>query len=169
MIKTKKAFTMIEIIFVIMIIGILSAVAIPRLFLMRDDAKISLCVQETTQFLSELSVYYTSKSVFTDVSKMTNLQTKLTFKGNGFSEDIDMNIPTTAGMGTSVLYKCDGLDSVEFQASIDDNGTVWITTRDGAKNSIGIGKNLSNILENKGFYRAYQVGGVNINYGFKNN
>jgi len=165
----KKAFTLVEIIFVIMIIGILSAVAIPRLFVMRDDAKISLCVQESTQFLSELSIYYTSKAVFTNVSKMTNLETNLTLKGNGFSEDIDMDIPTTVGNGASTLYKCDGLASVEFQASIDVNSTVWITTRDGAKNSIGIGKNASKILESKNFYKAYQVGGVNIHYGFKNN
>ena len=169
MIKTKKAFTLVEIIFVIMIVGILSAVAIPRLFLMRDDAKISLCVQESTQFLSELSVYYTSKAFFTNVSEMTNLETNLTLRGNGFSEDIDMDIPTTAGNGASVLYKCDGLDAVEFQASIDANGTVWITTRDGAKNNIGIGKNTSMVLASKGFYRAYQVGGINVHYGFENN
>ena len=34
----KKSFTMIELIFVIVVIGILSAVAIPKLFATRDDA-----------------------------------------------------------------------------------------------------------------------------------
>lgn len=169
MIKIKKAFTIIEIIFVIMIVGILSATVIPRLNMMRDDAKISLCVQEATQFLSELSTYYTSKSLFTNVSEMTNLETNLTLRGNGFSEDTNMNIPTIAGNGASVLYKCDGFDAVEFQASIDVNGTVWINTRDGAKNNIGIGKNTSKVLESKGFYKAYQVGGINVRYGFENN
>ena len=39
--KSKKAFTMIEVIFVIVIIGILAAVAIPRLAASRDDAEIT--------------------------------------------------------------------------------------------------------------------------------
>jgi prepilin-type N-terminal cleavage/methylation domain-containing protein len=168
MIKRKKAFTFVEIIFVIMILGILSAVVIPRLMMMRDNAKISLCIQETTQFLSELSVHYTSNAYLTNVSKMTNLQTNFISKGNGFLGDINMDIPTIAGDGASTLYKCDGLAAVEFQASIDSNGTVWITTRDGAKNAIGIGKNVSKALVAKGFYKAYQVGGVHIRYGFKN-
>ncbi|RUM74735.1 MAG: ABC transporter permease [Sulfurovum sp.] len=40
-IKQKKAFSMIELVFVIVIIGILAAVAIPRLAATRDDAMIS--------------------------------------------------------------------------------------------------------------------------------
>ena len=38
MLYTKRAFTMIELVFVIVVIGILSAVAIPRLAVTRDDA-----------------------------------------------------------------------------------------------------------------------------------
>jgi general secretion pathway protein G len=39
--KSKKAFTMIELVFVIVIIGILASVAIPRLAATRDDADIT--------------------------------------------------------------------------------------------------------------------------------
>ncbi|MBN2824534.1 MAG: prepilin-type N-terminal cleavage/methylation domain-containing protein [Campylobacterales bacterium] len=39
--NNKKAFTMIELVFVIVIIGILSAIAIPKLAATRDDAKIA--------------------------------------------------------------------------------------------------------------------------------
>lgn len=39
--KSKKAFTMIEMVFVIVILGILSAVAIPKFAASRDDAQIS--------------------------------------------------------------------------------------------------------------------------------
>jgi general secretion pathway protein G len=37
----KKAFTMIELIFVIVVIGILSAIAVPKLAATRDDAEIA--------------------------------------------------------------------------------------------------------------------------------
>jgi len=39
--SSKKAFTMIELIFVIVVIGILSAIAIPKLAATRDDAQIT--------------------------------------------------------------------------------------------------------------------------------
>lgn len=40
-VSSKKAFTMIELIFVIVVIGILSAIAIPKLAATRDDAQIT--------------------------------------------------------------------------------------------------------------------------------
>jgi len=43
-IKTKKAFTMVELVFVIVIIGILSAVAIPKFAATRDDAVITKAI-----------------------------------------------------------------------------------------------------------------------------
>ncbi|GIT98636.1 prepilin-type N-terminal cleavage/methylation domain-containing protein [Sulfurovum sp. TSL1] len=58
---SKKAFTMIELIFVIVIIGILAAVAIPKLAATRDDAKVSKAVHNLKTCIVDISAGYTAR------------------------------------------------------------------------------------------------------------
>ncbi|SHO80929.1 hypothetical protein MNB_SV-15-580 [hydrothermal vent metagenome] len=117
--KSRKAFTMIEITFVIVIIGIMAAVAIPKLASTRDDVSATTCVHEIGQFLSELSSSYTligtSKFKLMTLNKLTNIQLNTTV-GNGFKNSETDRL----GDSNTFTYVCDSHDTVQFVWNGDD-------------------------------------------------
>ena len=68
----KKSFTMIELVFVIVILGILAAVAIPKLAATRDDAKTAVITSQLKDGTSELIAYYTSQGGDINFSEITD-------------------------------------------------------------------------------------------------
>ena len=100
----KKGFTMIELIFVIVILGVLASVAIPRLAATRDDAEVAKAATNLTTAVSDLTAYYTAKGSFknsqgtaniSDFTKFTNAldkSGKLMVKGK--TECVKVVLPT---------------------------------------------------------------------------
>lgn len=82
-----KAFTMIELIFVIVILGILAAVAIPRLAATRDDAEIVKVATNITTLVQDVGGYYMSQAKFaSDISAMTNVQNPIIVRNEKCAE-----------------------------------------------------------------------------------
>ena len=81
---------MIELIFVIVILGILASVAIPRLAGTRTDAEIATTVANIRTLLSDLNSYYVVKGEFPQGSngvkwsEITNVYLEQAVNGNGY-------------------------------------------------------------------------------------
>jgi prepilin-type N-terminal cleavage/methylation domain-containing protein len=67
----RAGFTMIELIFVIVIIGILTAIATPKLLATRDDAKVSAEIVNMKQILQNLNAEYTATGKIAEESVVT--------------------------------------------------------------------------------------------------
>ena len=90
----KKGFTMIELIFVIVILGILASVAVPRLAATREDAEVSAAVANLRTLVSDASSYYVAHGHFKDAKwrDLTNVPLR---KGN--RDLLDGNVKVLGG------------------------------------------------------------------------
>ena len=123
----KKGFTMIELIFVIVILGILASVAIPRLAATREDAEISAAVANLRTLVNDATAYYTVKGEFgsaTTWNQITNVPLK--------------DAATTKALNTGAKLKAGGEDCISFQMfeKAGDKAAHIVITKEGSVNAV---------------------------------
>ena len=104
---------MIELIFVIVILGILASVAIPRLAGTREDAEISTAVANLRTLLSDAASYYVVKGTFTGTKWTEITSVPLKKDTNGNAMDNAVTATTTAYLKVGDVNDCIGVQIVE--------------------------------------------------------
>ena len=122
----RKGFTMIELIFVIVILGVLASVAIPRLAATRDDAEVAKAATNLTTAVSDITAYYTAKGKFesnaqSDFTKITNALDKTgKLKVKGDKICVEVTLPTNAiGNGAANTTDTEVKLTLKFKPSSD--------------------------------------------------
>ena len=127
----KKGFTMIELIFVIVILGILAAVALPKLAATRDDAKLSSLVESISNIKKSVPSYALA------VGTTFNLRDAADW--SGWTE----NNSSSYSYGSIVTVNKESLASGEGILYFDFNGTEPFNTANilNIKKLLGIASN----------------------------
>jgi len=130
----KQAFTMIELIFVIVILGILAAVAIPKLAATRDDAELASIKNDVAVLLNAVPANYQGqKNARIDEAVSLNL-TKWIKSTNNADEAYTITFDNQACI-TAAIWDMNGSDSAVLavadtaQLGTDINATtgVWLS------------------------------------------
>ena len=116
----RAGFTMIELIFVIVILGILAAVAIPKLAATRNDAKIASEVTSVAQAVQNLGAEYTAKGAFTNytITDANNAVKCVTFSGGAS----DGNVTVT--MKANTVTGCKDPINSSVKTKLTNNGIL---------------------------------------------
>ena len=142
----RAGFTMIELIFVIVILGILAAVAIPKLAATRDDANIAKAATDVATALQDMGAYYTAQGSFGNVADMTNV--KFSSEGNISSgPSYEVNNNPCVDFNTTEAAAADGNISISFPTASDALCTK-----------------IQNVLAGKDMNKTHSFGGQKVNW-----
>ena len=114
-INIRNGFTMIELIFVIVILGLLAAVAIPKLSATRTDAEISKMATNLNTIISDIGSRYTAIGELDTWSDATNTPTYT---------DATTITPKDTKVTVPVYFYNGDKQCIKFSATLDGNLSV---------------------------------------------
>ena len=155
----RSGFTMIELIFVIVILGILASVAIPKLAATREDAKISKIDQNVATLVADAAAFYTSQGL-------------ANWKNNKTVADVT-NVPlstsATAMADASTSKIAPNTGSTDFYINADkDHNCLKVTTTPDGNMTIAKGTDTSGTVcaqvqkDVASMIKTHSFGGVSI-------
>ena len=127
----KKGFTMIELIFVIVILGILASVAVPRLAGTKADAEESAAVANLRTLVSDLNTYYVATGDFpntTTWSQITNVPLEgataaVSTTGSGGTSTAQLKVGGEDCIGVHIVKGAD-ITYIKFTKNNATSGSV---------------------------------------------
>jgi len=125
----KRSFTIVELIFVIVIIGILATVAIPKFLATRDDAQSAVLSAQIKNGTAELIAYYTSQGGEVNFSKIKD-SSQVSFNEliiKGWAKVLDDNNAVVYSDRVKkvgcLIYKTDG-KQIEVEGNKSNHSTL---------------------------------------------
>ncbi|MFT5836261.1 MAG: general secretion pathway protein G [Sulfurimonas sp.] len=158
----RAGFTMIELIFVIVILGILAAVAIPKLSATRTDAEVSKMSSNLSTIITDMGSYWTANGSWgTNWSDMTNVPLNSNATGTA-ATTLAANATVYLASGTTAATGC-----FTINAASDGNVTVVAVAVATASDAVCVGSSALAIKNNTaatGTGKVHTFGGTGVTY-----